>query len=637
MAKTLVGKISLNPKGFGFVRAATGESYFVAPPDAAKFLSGDDVSFEPAVRRGKTQAENLKLHKRNDALIPGVVSYDKQTGYARLLSDDFNNLTLVVVDAPLVADGVVVAARVSAQPVSAPKSVAVVVERILGNRSAPSFPAEYALAKNNLATRFTPNVLTDAFKAVHDRSAPNMHVSMTDMPFVTIDGEFTKDIDDGVLVVRDTDGGYIVNVAIADVSHYVRQGTEVSVEAESRATSVYLPGRVVPMLPESLSNGVCSLSPNVDRFAMVLTMKVSAQGDVQSSKFQRGIISSRGALTYQGVSRFLDAGVVDSLPVLPSACLDSLRLMQELHVILADKRDGAGRIDLDSPSISFERDEQGRWVKLVEERNIAERCVESLMLLANTTTAKHLADSGQGGIYRVQDAPTKEDWVDFKAILLELYGISVPGDQPSVPVVLQLLSKHSKDSEEYSVILSAFQSRVPRARYSSTPGKHFSLNAEGYAHFTSPIRRLADLTVHRIINDELAGGKAELDRLTERCSTQSSAANFAEHDLQDRAKKGYYLEYIHGDWVPGEDEMPVEKAQVVRSTPKGLRVRLPEHQFTALVNEDELLRTGHRYNAIRERWERKSGMPVVPGCLYDVKYGAFRETATSYELTFKLA
>lgn len=639
LAKPLQGTISLNPKGFGFVRGADGQDAFVPPGEAGKFLSGDVVSYRAEVdRRGKTAAVDLKLVQGNPDLLVGQVEINKATGEMFLVTEDFNSIPLVVRNNLLVNEDVVVAARVVHRPAAgkhAPKApISVEIERIVGVRGSVAFDREYALARNSLESQFTSEALSFAYRAVHDYSAPNGHVDLTGLNLVTIDGASTRDIDDAVLVQRREDApGYLVSVAIADVSHYVRPGTPLDKEAFRRATSVYLPGRVVPMLPEALSNGVCSLAPNVKRFAVVLQMVLDEQGTVIRHEYKRAEVRSRGAVTYDAVSKFIDNADKAALPPLPEAVLTSLQDMHELHTKLQAHRDRMGRIDLDDVSISVVQRQDGSWSRVVEERNTAERCVESMMLLANTVTAKHLAQLGSG-IYRVQPAPSQDGWNTFRATVKEMYGHVVTAETPSVPAVLELLDQYTKGSEEYSIILSAYQAHVPRASYSSAPGIHFALNAPGYTQFTSPIRRYADLAVHRIILGGQGVDTRKASDIAEACTKMSGRSSLAEFDLTDKAKKAIYLTEFAALETAGR---PVEQAQVIRNTKRGLRLRLPTLQFSVFLGEEELLKSGHSYDPDTERWVRPNGKPVVPGSCFKVRMSSWQETAKSYELNVTLA
>lgn len=637
------GQLSLHPKGFGFARINDGRSFFVSPGDAKGYVNGDRISFVEKTDRKGVSASQVKLSERNPDLIVGKIKYDV-TGEMLVETEEHNSVRLVIPFGVQVAEGTFVAVKVrSATEAVVNGSIEVSLHRVLGNPGPESFDQELALARNNLASHFKPSVIAAAFKDVHDFSGPGENrVDMTKVGFVTIDGAGTKDIDDAVFLEA-TDDGVIAHVAIADVTHYVRPAESapgskglVYLEAMARGTSVYLPGRVVPMLPESLSNGVCSLSPNVDRYAVVLTMRLDKEGQLQSHSFHRATIRSRGALTYEGVSRFLDNGDITGIPVLTSEVLQSLRLMGTLHATLQSQRDRAGRIDLDGPTVHVERDADGQWTTRTTERNTAERCIESMMLLANTTTAKHLAENLGYGVFRVQDAPSQEDWDAFKLYVKEVHGHTLSSGTPSVPEVLELLAKFEKGSEAYTCILSSFQSRVPRASYSAKPGRHFSLNTTGYAHFTSPIRRFADLTVHMLILGGLTGqtkaeGVAVMGFAAERISDLSSRSGLAEFDLTDKAKK---IVYLNANWA--KEDRPVEDGQVVRTTPKGLRLRLPQPQFSVFVPEASLLETGHKFNPDKERWERANGEPVVPGSQYRASMADYRENRGGYDLTFVL-
>lgn len=633
MSSLLEGKISLNPKGFGFVRTDSGDSMFVPPVFAKKFVSGDTVSFEVKAdpRSGKPSAQNVQLLQGNNRLILGVVHYDEETGVARLLSEDFNHLALFVDTPVLVNEDVVVAARIVPQSRrnGATNNIQVRVERVIGHRGAATFPAAYALARNDLRSHFPQEIAFEAFKASNEKMPQSERADMSQLPFVTIDGAETKDIDDAVLVEARPDGGFNVHVAIADVSHFVKAGTALDREALARSTSVYLPGAVVPMLPMVLSAGVCSLSANNERMAVVLSMVTDPAGVVVSHKFARAVIRSQGALTYTGVSTFIDESDYSKMSPLTAGGYESLRCMKQLHDILVESRNSRGRLDLDGPNISVVRGKDRRFKLVVEERNTAERMIESMMLLANTTTAVHLAQQGKPGIFRAQVAPTVDQWKEMNATLQVLYGVECDSATPDVASLLRLMAKYPKDSEEYSVIQNAYQSQVSRAVYTSAPSEHFSLNVPQYTQFTSPIRRYADLMVHRLVLGEKLPEES-LDSLAQQFTDLSSRASFAEGDLNDKAKKVVYLEQFAD--LP-EEQRPVELGVVLRCMAKGVRLRLPARQFSVVIPEAELVATGHSYDEKKEIWVRSNGFPLVSGCLYKVTLRDWRETNTSYDLS----
>jgi len=324
---------------------------------------------------------------------------------------------------------------------------------------------------------------------------------------VTIDGETARDFDDAVEVERRSDG-FRLGVHIADVSHYVAEGSILDDEARSRGTSVYFPGRVLPMLPERLSNGLCSLNPRVDRLVLSAILDVDGRGKVTHAEFTKGVIRSAHRMTYTEIARLVETrpGAADEIRFGPF--LEDFRNMAELAALLRKRRESRGSIDFDLPDADIVLDDEGLVVGIVpESRNVAHRLIEEFMLAANEAVAKKLLFAKQPAIYRVHDRPDPDRLVDLREVL-ESFGYELKGDLEEVPpsAFQKLLSQIEGKPEER--LLGDLLLRAQRkAVYSEECRGHYALAAPYYCHFTSPIRRYPDLIVHRQLTRLLAQGR----------------------------------------------------------------------------------------------------------------------------------
>lgn len=397
------------------------------------------------------------------------------------------------------------------------------VTKIVGRPGDRETELQQILRESSIPLEFGPDVLAEA-RAFPEEVAPQDIQGREDLralPFVTIDGENARDFDDAVCVEK-SDHDFKLYVAIADVTHYVRQGRPLDREAMSRSTSVYLPDRVVPMLPEELSNHLCSLRPNVDRLAFVAEIQLDGTGLVLRSRFYKAVIRSHARLTYTHVARALD-GETDELtkPLLPAI----LRLYKVAQLFLA-RRLKRGAIDLDIPESEVIFDQDGFPVDVVRrERNDAHRLIEDLMLAANEAVAAYFVSHGLPTVFRVHEDPDPLRLAAFLELAATL-GISVPGKKrklrpKDVALLLEQLNEHPRGRPLNTFLLRS----LAQARYYPTNEGHFGLAAEHYLHFTSPIRRYPDLMVHRLLEHSLAKERSpySMSELTEIAKTSSEA------------------------------------------------------------------------------------------------------------------
>ncbi|HEV3277760.1 MAG TPA: VacB/RNase II family 3'-5' exoribonuclease [Terriglobia bacterium] len=427
------------------------------------------------------------------------------------------------------------------------------VIEILGRREEFGVDVEIIIRKYHLPHRFAEEVLADAARAPQQVSPADIdgRRDFRALPIVTIDGETAKDFDDAVYVERRPGGHYALQVHIADVAHYVRPGSALDREARLRGTSVYFPDRAVPMLPLDLSNGICSLNPHLDRLTMSCMMEIDPRGRVVAYELAPGVIRSARRMTYTAVYAVL-RGDAEALTEY-SSLADQFHLMEELALILNQRRHSRGSIDFDLPAPEIEFDEQGRMTGVTRsERNIAHRLIEEFMLAANETVATHLERCGVPTLYRIHEQPDPKKVIEFEEIAAafgQTLGVELPparrtkvharDDRDRYPRFEQQLeagefkitSRHYQRLAERIAgkpeerILSYLMLRsLKQARYSEENVGHFALASSTYTHFTSPIRRYPDLIVHRTLKALLGaqGGFGKVEGAANPAATQSN-------------------------------------------------------------------------------------------------------------------
>lgn len=408
------------------------------------------------------------------------------------------------------------------------------VVEVLGFIGEPGVDIELVIRKFHIPHLFPDEVLMAA-EAVPEEVAPaeiGKRVDLREHNIVTIDGETAKDFDDAVEVTRLPNGNYLLGVHIADVSHYVTEGSALDEEALERGTSVYFPGRAVPMLPERLSNGICSLNPRVERLTFSVDIEIDARGRFIDRKVYKSVIRTKERMTYTNVNALLvnetiaePSGPPPHGVVVPSAgelrerygyLLDDFRRMHELYEILRGRREARGSIDFDLPEAEVILDASGDIDAIKPtERNVAHRIIEEFMLAANEVVASELVFANQPGIFRVHQQPDPQKLQDLRDILKE-FKLTLRGDVEDIrPGELQRVLKNVAGTPEERFLTNIVLRSMKRAFYSEENIGHFALALANYCHFTSPIRRYPDLIVHRRLGELLAGGPLYGERLND--------------------------------------------------------------------------------------------------------------------------
>jgi ribonuclease R len=389
-----------------------------------------------------------------------------------------------------------------------------------------------------------PAAVDDEVRPLPDRVDPARHSAredLTDLPLVTIDGEDARDFDDAVYCEVRPKGGWRVLVAIADVGHYVAAGSALDVEARERGNSVYLPDRVVPMLPEELSNGLCSLRPQEHRLCLVCDMQVSPLGRISSYRFYAGLMFSHARLTYTEVAAFIDAGYVG----LPKQISESLQGLHHAYLALRTARDERGGLDFDTREQKLIL-ENGLLERIEPvQRNDAHRLIEEAMIAANVCAARYLEKHEALALYRVHEGPTPEKF-DVLRQALAYAGIRL-ADAPPTPEILQAVAAQLRDRPDRWLLETMILRSMMQARYSPKNLGHFGLALPRYMHFTSPIRRYADLVVHRAIGAVLRGEPnpaAGLDEVGEHLSVTERRADEVSREVADWLKCEYAAQFV---------------------------------------------------------------------------------------------
>ena len=510
--------------GHGFVLRDDGDADIYLPPNEMRAVLHRDrvrVRIARQDRRGRPEGRVLEIVERPPQPIIGRLLHE--AGIWLVAPEDRRYGQDVLIPKAAIGaarPGQVVVVELTEPPALYGQPVGRVKE-VLGEIDDPGMEIEIAVRKYGVPHEFSDAAIGEA-RALPDSVQPRDRagrVDLTDVPLVTIDGEDARDFDDAVYcqpaVVTGRGkkfNGWRLLVAIADVSHYVRNGAPLDVDAYERATSVYFPRRVIPMLPEKLSNGLCSLNPEVERLSMVCDMLVTAQGDVHAYQFYPAVIRSHARLTYTEVAAIL-ANTRGPEAARRQARVQNLLDLHDAFRALLKARQRRGAVDFDTVETQIVCDEAGRIEKIVpRQRNDAHRLIEECMLAANVCSADFIGQGRHAGLYRVHEGPTPEKLELLRAYLKALgLGLSV-SDEPR-PDEFQRIAAATAERPDAEQIHMMLLRAMSQAIYSPVNSGHFGLAYEAYTHFTSPIRRYPDLLVHRVIKAILAERKYQLPSL----------------------------------------------------------------------------------------------------------------------------
>ena len=598
----IAGRISAHKDGYGFVMPDDGESdLYLSSRQMRSVLHGDRVlaSVVGIDARGRREGAVREILERAHERIVGLFVED--SGIARVVPDDprINQDILVAVKDTLGArPGQIVVAEILQQPGERKPPLGRVVE-ILGKSGAPGMATEIAIRNFGLPHEWPDGVENEA-EAFGDSVTEAMcegKRDLRDLPLVTIDGADARDFDDAVYAKRSKNGWRLV-VAIADVSSYVKPGSLLDEEAKKRATSVYFPGRVIPMLPEALSNGLCSLKPDVDRLCLVCDMSINEAGIVTRSRFDTAVMRSQARLTYQQVWDWLVSGTAEIQPGAAEVSA-SLKDLYSLYKAFRRARTKRGAIDFESTEVQFQFDERGAVADILPyERNDAHMLIEECMITANVQAAGFLLRNQLPAPFRAHEPPQPDRLESLEQFLRGL-GIRVPWKSRPEPRDFENIVQQVKGREDKPLIMAVLLRAQSLATYQAQNTGHFGLALEAYAHFTSPIRRYPDLAVHRAIRyvNENRGARGypwsreQMDKVCEKCSHLSRRAEEAERDVNDRLK-AYFMEQHIGD---------VFKGLVTGVTSFGLFVEIIQNHVSGLVHITSLPNDYYHFDPVVHR------------------------------------
>ncbi len=553
------GKLSCSAKGFfGFVIPDEGEDIFVPGEKLGDALNGDTVlarEEQPADGSRHREGYIVKVLERGNKTVVGVI-YKKKEGTLRLRPDSrqfYNKIKIRPENSMDVQIGMRAAAEITEYAPDG--SIYGRVVSVLGAENSLKSCVEGILIENKIKTDFDVETLTAAYK-VPETIRPRDLTGRTDLRnriIFTIDGDDARDFDDAVSLDILENGNYLLGVHIADVTHYVKSGSQLDNEAFERGTSVYLADRVIPMLPERLSNGICSLNPNADRLTLSVFIEVSQSGETVGHNLEESVIRSCERMTYNNVNAMLERGD-KSLCERYDHILPTLLEMEKLSALLRKKRVKRGSLDFDFPEAEIIVDKNGEPIEIVkEERGVSNRMIEEFMLLANETIAEYAYWSELPFVYRTHEPPSIDKIAAF-GDFIKSFGLTLKGkideDNPVHSKELQKILDTVKGKPEERLVASTMLRSMMKAEYKPVNLGHFGLAAKYYCHFTSPIRRYPDLSIHRIlkefINGRLKSGQFEAfaTRAAQNSTDMEISAEHTERDVDDLMKTAYMAKFL---------------------------------------------------------------------------------------------
>lgn len=560
-----VGKLVSHKKGFGFVES--DEEYtqdlFIPADSLNGAMHNDRVIAEittPATDEKRAEGRIIKVVERAITDVVGTFQESKNFGFVLPDNKKFNKDIFIpkkFFNGARGNDKVV--CRITQWPTEDRKPEGKIIE-ILGQKGDRYVEIASVIREHGLPEEFPKKVLDEAEKVAIEipQEEIDRRLDLRDLNIFTIDGEDAKDLDDAVSIEVLDNGNYKLGVHIADVTHYVKEKSKLDKEALKRATSVYLVDKVIPMLPKTLSNGVCSLNPFEDKLTLSVFMEINHKGDVVKHDIKETIINSKARMTYTEVSDILEKDD-EKLKKTFAKVADDFFTAEKLARILMKRREKRGAIDFDFPEAKIILNNDGDVVDIVQyERRISNRIIEEFMLITNETVAEHFFWLNMPFVYRVHETPAHEK-IETLDKFISTFGYVIKGDLESVhPKALQGIIEQIHGKTEEKAISTIMLRSLKQARYSPECVGHFGLAAQYYSHFTSPIRRYPDLQIHRIIKEFLNGKisqkrQDQLAQIVDYASTQSSErereAELAERDVKDIYKARYMEDRVGEEFV----------------------------------------------------------------------------------------
>ena len=557
----IAGRIIGHADGFGFIKPDDGsDDLFLSPREMNPLLHNDRALVRVAGidKKGRREGAVVEILQRNTHQVVGRLY--KEDEFTYVVPDNKNIAQTILIQKGGVGkakQGQIVVAEILEQPTKLRQPIGRIIE-VMGEHLAPGMEIEMAIRSYELPNQWPDELLEEIKPLQKDvpESAKQDRVDLREIPLVTIDGEDARDFDDAVYCQK-TPKGWKLLVAIADVSHYVQINSALDKEAQKRSTSVYFPEQVIPMLPEILSNGLCSLNPNVDRLCMVCELYINEQGQVTRSRFFDAVMSSHARLTYNEVAKMLVDGD-QALAEKYKALMPHLQELYALYKVMRVSREQRGAMDFDTQETRIIFGAERKIEKIVPVvRNDAHKLIEEFMITANMAAARFLNSKKMPKLLRIHDGPSADKLLNLKTFLGEL-GLSLGGGAKPTPLDYMHLVESIKDRPDAHLIQTVLLRSMSQAIYSPELKGHFGLALEAYAHFTSPIRRYPDLLVHRAIRHCLQGkpvesffyGIPDMVVLGEQCSANERRADDATRDVVSWLKCEYMMDKV-GEEFPG--------------------------------------------------------------------------------------
>lgn len=622
-----VGKLRINKNGNGFVECEP-EDIFVHSNDLNGAINGDFVEVEIKTRLNDPEPEGYirNILKRDLKNVVGEMVKDKKT---LAFKPDDEKLNIAVKLTKESMKGCVEGHKVIISIIKeiGNRTFLGKVEKIIGHKNDPGVDILTIAAKHSIETEFSEEVKRE-LKNIPDEVCENDLIGRTDLTkemIFTIDGDDTKDIDDAISVKRDGKN-YVLGVHIADVSNYVKVGSALYDSAFSRGTSSYLADTVIPMIPHQLSNGICSLNPEVIRLTISCVMTIDGNGKVISYDIFPSYIKSRKQMTYKNVNMILDENII---PEGYGEFADTLKLMHELSKILRQEKINRGYIDFGIDEAKVIQDENGKAIDIVKRvQGTGEKLIEDFMIAANETVATHISNLDLPFIYRVHDLPNAEKIEDFSNLIKQM-GYQIHTNLNKItPVTMQKLLNEFRDKDEFVILSDMLLRSMKKAIYSTNNIGHFGLASKNYTHFTSPIRRFPDLTVHRLLRTYLFENRIDMETINFNAKYLIDVADHssetevnsveAERDVLDM-KMAEYMESHIGEEYEGiisgvtNFGMFVELDNLIEglvhiSTLDGFYTYVPEMLSLISANKKNKYRIGDRVKIIVTNANKNQGI-----------------------------
>lgn len=633
-----VGEFISHRKGFGFVKSDKEDirDLFIPSRDINGAMNGDRVVAEivkEASGYNRAEGKITQIIKRGNREIIGVYKAHENFGFVVPKEKTIGDIYIPKKHINDAQEDDVVLVRILEYPKDDKKAEGVVIE-ILGNKDSRGIEIESIIREHKLPLEFDKKVLDNANHVAVPipEEEYERRRDLRDKHIFTMDGADAKDLDDAIQVELLDNGNYLLGVHIADVTHYVREKSQLDKEALRRATSVYLVDKVIPMLPKQLSNGVCSLNPDEDKLTLSVFMEIDNKGVVLNSSIEETIIKSKARMVYTDVSDILENDD-KGLKIHYAELVDDFKLAEKLARILMKKREKRGALDFNFPEPYIHLDKEGKPYSIEPyERRIANKIIEEFMLVTNETVAEYFYWLSIPFVYRIHETPSSSK-VESLNNFIHNYNMLIKGDTENVhPKAIQKVLKTIEGKPEEKAVSTLVLRSLKQAKYSPDCSGHFGLAAEYYCHFTSPIRRYPDLQIHRIIKEFINGGlskarKNKLEEIVLKASEQSSEmerkAEVAERDI-DKFYKCLYMENKKGQEFEG----------IISSvTNYGFYVELPD-TVEGLVHI-ESLNGFYKYNeSVHELFNEETNESIKIG--NQVKVKLTNVNAEAREITFEL-